>query len=423
MTIVAITFLLALFFGVPLGFTLCLSALLFLLNSNRPAEIFAQQLYTATDSFPLLAIPFFLFAGDLLNRTGMTSKLIDFAVSLFGWMRGGLAHVNIGSSMLFAGISGSAIADSAAVGQLMIPAMEKQGFTTRFAAAVTATSSIIGPIIPPSIVMIVYGSSLNVSVSSLFAAGIVPGVLMGLALMGAVFYCAWRGEPMGERTPFRLRTVGASGIKAIPSLAMPVIILGGMLGGIFTATEAGAVAVAYAVISALAFRLLSVKALAESLAVTGCGTALVMFIIAASNPFGWLLSVEQAPQTVASWISEVSANPILVLLLINAFLFLVGMVMETTASVLILGPILLPVALQLGVDPVQFAMVVIINLLIGMVTPPLGLCLFVVAPIAGESVERVARAAVPFIVAQVAVLMLVTFVPAISLWMPDRLGL
>lgn len=423
MTIVAIAFLLALALAVPLGFTLCLAAVVFLLTAGRPPEVFTQQLYAAADSFPLLAIPFFLLAGDLLNRTGMTAKLIDFAMALFGWMRGGLAHVNIGASMLFAGISGSAIADSAAVGKLMIPAMTDQGFTARTAAAVTAASSIIGPIIPPSIVMIVYGSSLGVPVSGLFAAGVLPGILVGLVLMAMVFYLGARGEPMGDRTPLRAPVVVTSALKAAPSLAMPLIILGGMLSGVFTATEAGAVAVAYAIIVSMAFRLLTPRALIESITTTGTSTALVMFIIAASNPFGWLLSVEQIPQQAAAWIVGLSDSPVVVLLLINALLLVVGTIMETTASVLILGPILLPIAAELGVDPIHFAMIVIINLLLGLLTPPLGLCLFVVAPIAGETVERIARACLPFMLAQLAVLLTVTFVPDVSLWIPDQLGL
>ena len=419
MWLVAGAFVLALLFGVPLAFTLCLAALTALLVAATAPEVFAQQLYSAVNSFPLLAIPFFLFAGDLLNRTGMTTKIIDFAVALFGWMRGGAAHVNIGSSILFAGISGSAIADSAAVGSMMIPAMRKEGFTAPFSAAVTATSSVIGPIIPPSVIMIVYGSSLNVSIASLFAAGILPGLLMGFALMLVVFWRGWRGEPMGPIVPFRVRHVFRSGFLAIPALMLPIIIIGGMLSGVFTATEAGAIAVAYALALSTTLRLLSLRQVLQSLVKVGLATALITFIIAASNPFGWLLSLQQVPQNIARMLTGFSSNIVILLLLINAFLFIAGMLMETTASVLILGPILAPVALGMGVDPIHFALIVIINLLIGLATPPLGLSLFVVAPLAESTVERVSRAAVPFVLAQTAVLMVVTFVPAVTLWVPS----
>ncbi|MDK2821872.1 MAG: TRAP-type transport system large permease protein [Clostridia bacterium] len=410
--------------GTPIAFSLVISATIFLyFGTTRPLEAIVQQMFTAADSFPLMAIPFFLLAGELMNVTGITNQLVAFANILIGWIRGGLAQVNILVSMLFAGITGSAIADTAAIGSILIPSMKEEGFDADFSAAITAASSVIGPIIPPSIIMVVYGSTLNISIGAMFAAGILPGILVGLGLMVAAFIVSGKRKYPTHKFDWRPKTI-ANGLKeAFFALLMPLIILGGILSGVFTATEAGAVAVLYALIVGLfIFRSLKFKDIYTALLRTAITTSTIMLLVSVSNPFGWVLSIQQIPQLVASSLLSISEQPLVILILMNILLLIAGMFIETTANVLILAPILMPIAISVGIDPLHFAMIMIVNLIIGLITPPLGLCLFVAAPIAEITIERLSISILPYLFVEILVLLLITIFPKISLFIPSLLG-
>ena len=423
MALFLLGFFILLIAGMPIAFALAVPVVFYLLfNGHPPITALAQQMYTATDSFPLLAIPFFLLAGELMTRANLTGAIVNFSQASIGWIRGGLAHVNVLASMLFAGISGSAIADSVAIGKVMIPAMEKAGFDRRDAAAITAASSIIGPIIPPSIPMIILGSTAGISISGLFAGGIVPGILIGLGLM-MVSYLINRKNDAVALTPFNLRYMATTFFHAVIPLTLPVILIGGILSGIFTPTEAGAVAVAYAlVIGLVVYRSLTAQQLWEALLETIKGTCMIMLIVAAANPFSWVLSVNQMPQTVAMFLVGISDNPIVILLLINLMLLVAGMFLETTANLLILGPILIPAGVAVGLDPIQLGVVMVINLVIGLITPPVGLCLFSTAAVAQIRYGELVRRIWPYLLVEMLVLALITVFPALTLTVPRWLG-
>lgn len=423
MTLLLLGFFALLIAGMPIAFALAVPVVFYLLlNGHPPIMAIVQQMYTATDSFPLLAIPFFLLAGELMTRANLTGAIVNFSQASIGWIRGGLAHANVLASMLFAGISGSAIADSVAIGKVMIPAMEKAGFDRRDAAAITAASSVIGPIIPPSIPMIILGSTVGISISGLFAAGIVPGVLLGFGLMGVSYLVNRRNNAVAS-IPFSLRYMAATFFQAVIPLTLPVILIGGILGGIFTPTEAGAVAVAYAlIIGLIVYRSLSVQELWEALLETVKGTCMIMLIVAAANPFSWLLSVNQMPQTVAAFLVGISDNPIVILLLINLMLLVAGMFLETTANLLILGPILIPAGAAVGLDPLHLGTVMIVNLVIGLITPPVGLCLFSTAAIAELRFGALVQRIWPYLLVVMLVLILITVFPALTLTVPRWLG-
>lgn len=409
--------------GMPIAFALAVPVVFYLLVTDHPpTTALAQQMYTATDSFPLLAIPFFLLAGELMTRAKLTGAIVDFSQASIGWIRGGLANANVLASMLFAGISGSAIADSVAIGKVMIPAMEKSGFDRRDAAAITAASSVIGPIVPPSIPMIVLGSAVGISISGLFAGGIVPGILIGLGLMLANLVVNWNNDAVASRS-FSIRLMALSFLHAVIPLTLPVILIGGILGGIFTPTEAGAVAVVYALaVGLLVYRSLSLSELYGALLDTAKGTCMIMLIVAAANPFSWVLSVNQIPQTVATFLVGISDNPIIILLLINLMLFIAGMFLETTANLLILGPILIPAGMAVGLDPIQLGVIMVINLVIGLITPPVGLCLFSTATVADIEFGQLVRRIWPYLLVELIVLLLITFFPALTLTVPRWFG-
>lgn len=409
--------------GMPIVFALAVPVVFYLLlNGHPPITALAQQMYTATDSFPLLAIPFFLLAGELMTRANLTGAIVNFSQASIGWIRGGLAHVNVLASMLFAGISGSAIADSVAIGKVMIPAMEKAGFDRRDAAAITAASSIIGPIIPPSIPMIVLGSTVGISISGLFAGGIVPGILIGLGLM-IVSYLINRKNDAVAPIPFSLRNMAITFFHAVIPLTLPVILIGGILGGIFTPTEAGAVAVAYALlIGLIVYRSLSAQQLWEAMVETIKATCMIMLIVAAANPFSWVLSVNQMPQTVAGFLVGISDDPTTILLLITLMLIIAGMFLETTANLLILGPILIPAGVAVGLDPIQLGVVMVITLVIGLITPPVGLCLFSTAAVAEVRFGAIVQRIWPYLLVEILVLILIIIFPALTLTVPRWLG-
>jgi tripartite ATP-independent transporter DctM subunit len=418
-------FLILLLVGLPVFFGLIFAPafLLWLNGQERDIVLLYRNVYNGMDSFPLMAIPFFMLAGELMNRGGITMRLVEFSQALMGHLRGGLAHVNVLSSILFAGLSGSAVADVSALGSMLIPAMEKQGYSRRFAAAITAASSVIGPIIPPSGIMIIYAYVMGESVAALFLAGIVPGVMVGVGLMILVAMRAdrWNLPQTGRKATWGER--GQASLKAFFPLMTPVIILGGILGGIFTPTEAAAVAVGYAIVIGLfVMRSLRVSELPDVLIRSGLTSAVVLLLVGAAMAFKTVASLAHTPEMLAAMILSLSDNPLVLLFLINVLLFIVGMFLDAGPAIIILGPILGPIFLELGVDPVHFAIIMAVNLTVGLATPPMGLVLFVTAAVSNLKVEDVVKGIAPMLVVHVIVIFLITYFPAISLTVPRLFG-
>ena len=413
--------------GVPIAFCLGLSCLVFLLFSGThiPPLILITEMYTAVDSFALLALPLFVLTGELLNRCNLTEKLVEAARLLIGWIKGGLAHVNIVTSMFFAGISGSVLADAASIGPILIPAMIRERYPAAFSAAVTGASSVIGAIIPPSIPLIIVGGQLQISIGGLFAAGVIPGVLVGLFLMiTAYVICSIKGYGQVHRFEGVVSTsVGT--FKALPALMIPVLILGGILSGVFTPTEAGAIAVLYTLlVGTFYYRNLDNYKLRASLVATARVTASALLIVAAAIVFGRILTFYRVPQEILDLLLSITDSRIILALIIIVFFLFMGTFMDAVANMIILGPLLMPIAVEgLGMHPIQFGIFLMIGLLLGVITPPLGLILFVVSPIAGVTLERTALAVIPFLLAELAVLLLVVFVPDVTLAIPRMVGL
>ena len=418
-------FLLFLMIGLPVFFGLLAASglLLWLNGQERDIALLYRNVYNGIDSFPLMAIPFFMLAGELMNRGGITTRLVEFAQAIMGHLRGGLAHVNILSSMLFAGLSGSAVADTSALGSMLIPAMEKQGYSRRFAAAITAASSVIGPIIPPSGIMIIYAYVMGESVAALFLAGIVPGIMVGVGLMLMVKLMADKYDFPVASARYSWPERGRASLKAFFPLMTPVIILGGILGGVFTPTEAAAVAVGYAAfIGLFVLKSLHIHELPGVLMKAAMTSSVVLLLVGAAMAFKTVVSLSHAPETLAEYILSLSDNPLILLFLINILLFLVGMFLDAGPAIIILGPILGPIFVSMGVDPIHFAIIMSVNLTVGLATPPMGLVLFVASSVSGERVENIARAIVPFLLVEILVIFLITYIPAISMTIPRITG-
>ncbi len=417
--ILSLSFLTFLVLGIPVAFVLGLTSFVALLYSgNIPLLLIPKEMFSGTDSFPLLAVPFFILAGNLMNVGGITKRLIHFCNILLGYIRGGLALVNVVASMFFAGITGAAVADTSALGSILIPAMTREKYDRDFSAAVTAASSTVGPIIPPSIPMVILGTVGELSIGALFLAGVVPGILVGISLLVVAYIIsAKRDYPKEKMKSLKEFFLGLK--DALLALLMPAIIMGGILGGIFTPTEAAVVAVVYAFfVSFLVYREIRWKDLPKVLIDSVVTTSIIMFVIANSAIFGWILANHQVPQSVAQIFLSISTNKWVLLLLINIFLLFVGTFMETTASLIILTPILLPLAIKVGIDPIHFGLVMVLNLVIGLITPPLGVCLFVACSIAKITLEQIVKAILPFLIAAISVLFLVTYVPELVLYLP-----
>jgi C4-dicarboxylate transporter, DctM subunit len=414
-----VVFLMLLIVGFPIAFALGLASFVFILFSDLPLIVIPQKMYAGLDVFVLLSIPGFILAGNLMNASGITNRIIQLCNALFGHIRGGLGLANVGASMLFGGISGTAIADTASIGSVMIPAMEKEGYDTDFSCAVTATSSTIGPIVPPSLPMIIAATLTGLSVGKLFVAGIVPGFLLGMGLMLVTYIISVKRQyPKNPRVPF-LQMV-KSFYQAFWAILMTLLILFGIIGGVFTPTEASIVAVVYAMaIGLFVYRELKFKMIPKIILDSAKMTASLMVLVGFANLFAWIMTVEEIPQMIAQSLLSLTENKIFLLLLINFLLLIVGAFMETIASLLILFPVLLGVAVHIGVDPIQFAMIMVMNLVIGLTTPPVGVCLFVASSIGKISMEKIAKAGVPFLLVSLFVLLLVTFVPGISLFLPS----
>ena len=405
--------------GVPVAFALGLSSLATLAYLDIPLVVAFQRMAAGMNIFALMAIPFFIFAGELMNHSGIAERLVRFANALLGRVRGGLGLVNVASSMSFGAISGSAVASASAMGSALIPAMKKAGYDDDYAVNVTATAATTGLLIPPSHNMIIYAIAAGgVSIGSLFLAGVVPGVLLGLALMVVAWLIAIRrGYPRGEFPGFKL--VFAYFLAAVPGLLTTVIILGGILSGIFTATESSAIAIVYTVVVArLVYRSLSFSQFVEASVASVRTTAMVLMIIGTAAAFGWLLAVTELPQQLSAALLTLSENPLVILLIINLMLLLLGTFMDMSPLIIITTPIFLPVVANLGMDPVQFGIMLILNLGLGLVTPPVGSVLFVGCAVGKIRIEKTFKSIWPFYLAFIAVLILVTYIPAVTLTLP-----
>ncbi|RZL57220.1 MAG: TRAP transporter large permease [Variovorax sp.] len=411
--------------GVPVAFALGLAtAATLMFAENYPLMVLLKETFTGIDSFPLMAVPFFILAAELMSGGSLTEVLLRFAGQFVGHKRGGLGYTNVVSLTFFSGISGSALADAAGPGSMLIKMMDKAGYDRSYAAALTASTAIVGPIIPPSIIMIIYAlQDESVSVGTLFAAGILPGILIAVAMCAVNFHVSKKRNYKGDGRLPPLREILVTSWKALPAILLPVVILGGMRAGWFTPTEASVVAVFYALlVGKFVYRTLEWKALPNILERSALLSASVLIIIGLSASFAWVLTIEGIPQQMAEWLIGMNLSPWMFLIIVNVFLLLFGIFIEPLPGVMVLAPILAPVALKLGVDPVHFAMIVIFNLTLGMITPPVGGLLFVTCNVSKVPMSALVRELVPFLWAHGAVLMILTFVPALSTWLPRVMG-
>jgi C4-dicarboxylate transporter DctM subunit len=418
-----ISFAFFLLIGVPIAIVLGLTPLVaFFLEGEIPHMLAAQRIFTGMDNPILMAVPFFILAGNIMSAGGMTQRLMAFCNVLVGSFRGGLAYINVIISMLFAGITGAAVADTSAVGSILIPAMKKEGYDVDFSAAVTATSSTIGPIVPPSIPFIIYGVLGEVSIASLFLAGFIPGALLGLSQMGVVsYYARKRNYPKGSLISARKALKAA--FDAALVLMMPLIILGGILTGIFTPTESACVAVFYSlIISLFVYRDIRFIDLPKIIINTAVTSSLVMLVIGTASIFSWFLASHEIPQYITEAVITITHNRIVILLLVNIVLLLVGTFMETTASLIILTPVLLPLMNKIGVDPLHFGVIIVLNLVIGLTTPPVGVCLFIACAIGEIKLEEITKAILPFLLASIFVLLIVTYWESLIMLIPKLFG-
>jgi TRAP-type C4-dicarboxylate transport system permease large subunit len=466
MLILVGSFLALMLCGVPVAVAMAGASLLFIaVSGSVPDIVVAQRMIAGIESFPLLAVPFFILAGNLMNIAGITGRIYNFAVALVGWMRGGLGQVNIIGSVIFSGMSGTAIADAAGLGSIEIKAMKDHGYDTEFAVGVTAASATLGPIIPPSLPFVIYGMMANVSIGALFLAGVLPGIFMTLLMMFTVAYFA-RKNGWGGDVAFHWGRLGGAALEiaivlafplavwlmtkagvtpnlaaglafvvllaldwkfnfsAVMALMAPVILIGGMTMGWFTPTEAAVAAVIWALFLGLVrYRSMTLRTLAKATFDTVETTASVLFIVTAASVFAWLLTTTQAAQMLTDAILSVTSNKWVFLLLANLLILFVGCFIDTIAAITILVPILLPIVLKLGIDPIHFGLIITLNLMIGLLHPPLGMVLFVLARISRLSVERTTMAILPWLVPLVAALIAITYIPQITLWLPQQLGM
>lgn len=461
--ILIVGFLVLLLIGVPVFVAMAGASLLYVAFAEQgPLLVVVHRMIAGIDSFPLLAIPFFIMAGSIMNSAGITHRIYDFALALVGWLRGGLGHVNVVGSVIFAGMSGTAVADAGGLGNIEIRAMRDHGYDVEFAVGLTGASATIGPIIPPSLPMVIYGVAANASIGKLFAAGLVPGLLMAGTLMVMVAYFAHKRK-FGRDLVFRWGVFGlalveiaalaftivaadllyehlsrwlaflvvvaialalnyALKLKAYMALMTPVILIGGMASGAFTPTEAAVAATAYALfLGFFIYRTLTWRSFIRVSMETVETTSIVLFIVGGAAIFGYLITTTQITDHVASVVLSITDNPILILLLVNVFLLAVGCFMETIAAITILVPVLLPLMDKIGVDPVHFGLIMVLNLMIGLLTPPVGLVLYILARISGISFERTTRACAPFLIPLLVTLGVVTYWPGLVLWLPKLL--
>ena len=416
--IMFIIFLILLFTRVPIAYSLGISAAVYLLLEGIPFNIVAEKMYAGMDSFTMVCIPSFILAGNLMNTGGITKRIVAFCNVFVGHIRGALAYINILASVLFAGISGTALADVASLGSMLIPAMKDEGYDADFSVAITASTSVVGPIIPPSVPMVIAGTLTNLSIAKLFVGGIMPGLIMGLGFIIPTYYMAKkRNYPKHERVPMKERVKIIKDV--IWALLMPIILMVGILSGIFTPTEASIVTVLYAfVVGIFIYKEIKLKDIFPIFRDTVIAAGSVIILVGIANLFAWILTSERVPQTIANGILSITENPILVILIMNIVLLFTGMFMESIAAIIIMIPVLLPVATAIGMSPIHFSIMAILNLMIGLVTPPVGLCLTTAAQIGKISTGRAIKANAPFLVVLILILALVSYVPAVTTFLP-----
>jgi tripartite ATP-independent transporter DctM subunit len=414
-------FLVLMLAGLPVALAMIVASLAYvMLSGTVPDFVVIHRMYGGIDSFPLLAVPFFILAGNLMNSAGITNRIYNFALALVGWLKGGLGHVNIVGSMIFAGMSGTAIADAAGLGTIEIKAMKDHGYPIDFSVGVTAASATLGPIIPPSLPFVIYGMMAGVSIGQLFLAGVIPGIVMGVFMMATVSWYAWR-RGYGRDATFSWSALGRTFIDAFLAMMTPVILLGGMTFGVFTPTEGAIIASAYALVLGLGwYRTLDWRMLAKISMDTIETTATVLLIVAAASIFGWLLTVTRVTDAVAAAVLSFTQTPWVFLLLANLLMLFLGCFLEPVAAITLLVPILVPICQKLGIDLVHFGLVMVLNLMIGLLHPPLGTVLFVLSRTAKLSVERTTMAILPWLVPLFAALIVCTYVPEIVLWLPKH---
>ena len=408
--------------GASIGVGLALSSAIVLYTTmDIPLIVVVQRMFTSVDSFSFMAVPFFMLAGAFMSAGGVTKRIVDFSMSLVGALAGGLALVVAVAGMFFAALSGSSAATTAAIGAAMIDEMEKRGYPRSFAAAVVASGGTVGIVIPPSVTMVVYGSIANTSIGDLFLAGFAPGILMGVTMCLVSWVISKRKGYKGEGT-FSIRKVLSSFRECFWALMMPVIILGGIYGGIFTPTESAAVAAVYgAFVGFFIYKELSLKDIPKTLLSAAYATTMIMFVVGAANVFGWILTSQQVPHMLAASFSTITTNPITFLMLVNVLLLIVGTLINASAAVVILTPILLPVALSMGIDPMFFGVLMVVNLAIGCITPPVGLDLFIVSSITGISIDKVTAKVMPYLIMLLVDLVILTYFPSIITFLPELL--
>jgi tripartite ATP-independent transporter DctM subunit len=418
-------FLVSMIIGVPVVFALALGPLVGILFDGRSVflNLIPQRLFVGINVYPLLAVPLFVLAGEIMNVGGITQRLVDFSQKLVGHLRGGLGHVTIVSATVFSGISGSAVADASALGKILIPSMARDGYHKDYAAAVVAAATVLGPKFPPSLIMVIYAYIMQLNVAALFAAGCIPGLIIGAGLMAANYCVAKRrGYPVAERRA-SAREIAVSFKGAFWALVAPFLILGGILGGVFTPTEAAAAAVLYAfIVSVVVTREMPWRELPEVLYRTAVISAAILLVVGTAMIFSWIAGLSGITVKIGEYLFSLSSNPYVLLFLINVLLLIAGCFLDAGPAILILGPILGPTLAQLGVDPLHFAIVMCVNLSLGLATPPMGLLLFVVSAMSRESILRIAVQMWPFYLVHLAVILLITYVPEIALWLPRVLG-
>ncbi|WP_408006917.1 TRAP transporter large permease [Pseudalkalibacillus sp. A8] len=424
--IVILTLVTLLFIGAPVVLAIGTSGMVYFLvkpGMFDSMNILVHNFYTGMDSFVFLAIPLFILTGELMNIGGMMDKLVRFCQLLVGGLRGGLAYVNILGSMLFGGVSGSGLADVSALGPIQVRMMEKDGYKREFAAALTATSALQGPIIPPSIPFVIFASLTNVSVGALFLGGIIPGILLGLVQMIVVFFMAKKRNFPKNYEKVTWKQALSDTVASLYALFLPVIILGGMLSGLFTATEAAAIAAAYSfIITAFVYRNLTIKNFSQALINTARVTGSIFLIIAFTGVISWILSIERVPGMINSFMSDANLSPVVLLLLVNVFFLINGMWLSDVAQLLLFAPIFTPIFIGLGVDPIHFGIIMVVNVMISMITPPYGTALYLASAISDSKLTAIVKEGLPFLVACLLILLLITLVPGISLFLPKLFG-
>lgn len=418
--ILVILFLIFVILGVPIFFSLGLASLMYVLVVDPNLLInMPQRLFVTADNFNLMAIPFFVLAGEFMNSGGITRRLYDFTRSLVGHLKGGLAYVTILISGFLASLIGSSNAVAAITSSSLVPEMRKDGYSNEYASAVAASSSLLGPIIPPSIIFILYGVTAGTSISSMFLAGIIPGILLILLFcLVAYIYARKANFPVKQREKFK--NIFVYFIKTLPAMLIPIVILGGIISGYFTPTESGAIGVLLAfIVGKYLYKDLKIRDLPKIITRAGILTGSILIIASAANYFGWILTLERIPQSIIEFLTGITDSPIILLLLINLFLLVIGLFIEPLSAILIVVPVLMPLIDIIGIDPIQFGIMVSINLIIGMLTPPIGIVLFIVSSITKVNILRLARTSLPYLAVSVLLLILVTFIPELTMYLPN----